>query len=60
MAHYCIVKMVKSINGVELPVIMLDSHDEVWEFDSEADAEQMATILEKNSDSGHTYFVKKV
>lgn len=60
MEHYCIVKMVKSISGVELPVIMLDSHDEVWEFETEKEAEQMATILEKNSDSGHTYWVKKV
>jgi hypothetical protein len=57
---YCIVKMVKSVNGVELPVILLDSHDEVWEFDDEEVAEGMALILEKNSDSGHTYFVKKV
>ena len=57
---YCIVKMVKSINGIELPVILLDSHDEVWEFENEQDAEQMASILEKNSDSGHTYSVKKV
>ena len=32
---YCIVKMVKSVNGVELPVILLDSHDEVWEFVAE-------------------------
>lgn len=57
---YCIVKMVKSVNGIELPVILLDSHDEVWEFENEQDAEQMASILEKNSDSGHTYSVKKV
>lgn len=60
MEHYCIVKLVKSINGRELPVIMLDSNDEVWEFENEMDAEQMAQILEKNSDSGHKYFVKKV
>ena len=57
---YCIVKMVKSVNGVELPVILLDSHDEVWEFDDEEVAKGMALILEKNSDSGNTYFVKKV
>lgn len=57
---YCIVKMVKSVNGVELPVVMLDSQDEVWEFDVHEDAEHIANILEKNSDSGHTYTVKKV
>lgn len=57
---YCIVKMVKSVNGIELPVILLDSHDEVWEFENIEFAEGMALILQKNSDSGHTYFVKKV
>ena len=60
MEHYCIVKMVKSVNGKELPVIMLDSHDEVWEFDDFEDAERIANILEKNSDSGYRYWVKKV
>jgi hypothetical protein len=59
MAH-CIVKMVKNVDGKELPVIMLDSHDEVWEFDTLNDATSMAEILEKNSDSGHSYYVKKV
>lgn len=60
MEHYCIVKMVKSVNGKELPVIMLDSHDEVWEFEVFEEAERIANILEKNSDSGHRYWVKKV
>lgn len=57
---YCIVKMVKSVNGIELPVVMLDSQDEVWEFENVEIAEQMASILEKNSDSGYIYTVKKV
>ena len=57
---YCIVKIVKTIDGKELPVIMLDSQDEVWEFENVEIAEQMASILEKNSDSGYTYTVKKV
>ena len=57
---YCIVKIVKTIDGKELPVIMLDSQDEVWEFEVHEDAERIANILEKNSDSGYTYTVKKV
>ena len=57
---YCIVKMIKSVNGIELPVVMLDSQDEVWEFDVYEDAERIANILVKNSDSGYTYTVKKV
>ena len=57
---YCIVKIVKTVDGKELPVIMLDSQDEVWEFELHEDAERIANILEKNSDSGYTYTVKKV
>ena len=57
---YCIVKIVKTVDGKELPVIMLDSQDEVWEFEIHEDAERIANILEKNSDSGYTYTVKKV
>lgn len=52
--------MIKSVNGIELPVVMLDSQDEVWEFDVYEDAERIANILVKNSDSGYTYTVKKV
>lgn len=57
---YCIIKTVKTIDGKELPVIMLNSHDEVWEFDVYEEAKKIATILEKNSDSGYAYNVKKV
>ena len=57
---YCIVKIVKTVDGKELPVIMLDSQDEVWEFEVHEEAEHIANILEKNSDSGYTYTVKKV
>lgn len=60
MSHYCIIKIVKTVDGKELPVIMLDAFDEVWEFETEIEAENIATILEKNSDSGYTYYVKKV
>ena len=57
---YCIVKMIKNNEGVSLPVILLDSSDEVWEFTSKDEAEKIAEILEKNSDSGYNYFVKKI
>ena len=42
------------------PVIMLDSHGEILEFESKKDAEQMANILNTNSDSGHRYEVNIV
>jgi hypothetical protein len=39
---------------------MLDTHSEVWEFDHETDAKDMAAILEANSYSGSKYEVKTV
>jgi hypothetical protein len=60
MTNFCIIKFVKTVDGKELPVIMLDAYDEVWEFDSFDEANQMAEILTKNSDSGYTYYVRQV
>jgi hypothetical protein len=57
---YCIIKLIKGTNGVELPVVMLDNMGEVWEFDNPDEAIRMSEILTKNSDSGYRYFVKKV
>lgn len=60
MTNFCIIKNVKTVDGKELPVIMLDPYDEVWEFDNFDEANQIAEILTKNSDSGYTYYVRQV
>ncbi len=57
---YCIIKLMKNINGIELPVVLLDMSEEVWEFDNVDEALKVAEILTKNSDSGYRYYVKKV
>jgi len=57
---YCIIKLMKNVNGIELPVVLLDNNDEVWEFDSADEAIKISEILTKNSDSGYRYYVKKV
>ena len=49
-----------NLNGIRVPVIILDSHDEVMEFDTLEKAEEMRCLFEKNSDSGHEYIVKKI
>jgi len=60
MKHYCIIKNVKTVDGKELPVIMLDAYDEVWEFEELDDAAKIAEVLTRNSDSGYTYYVREV
>lgn len=60
---YVIVKHVKTNNGASgkrLPVIILNSDTEVWEFEEEEEAIKMKAIFETNSDSGHKYEVKKL
>ena len=57
---WVIVKLLKNLNGIELPVIILNTQNEIWEFESEEDANKMREIFELNSDSGHKYKVKKI
>lgn len=58
---YVIIKQVKKKKtGKWLPVIILNSDHEVWEFETEKEAEKMKEIFQNNSDSGHIYQVKKV
>jgi hypothetical protein len=57
---YIIIKYVKNEKGIEIPVIMVDSHSEIWEFNSIEEADKIANIMNINSDSGHKYMVKKI
>lgn len=57
---YVIIKHVKTNNNRVLPVIMLDTQGEVWEFDNRDKAQEMSNIFNANTDSGHKYEVKQV
>lgn len=62
---YCIIKNIKIKNESSnipkiLPVILLDSQDEVLEFENFDEAEKFKVLLQKNSDSNHTYLVKEI
>ena len=59
-AMYVIVKQIKTEFKKRLPVILLNSESEIWEFDSIEEAEEMKEIFQTNSDSGHIYEVKKI
>jgi hypothetical protein len=47
-------------NKKRVPVTLLDSQGEIWEFETEGEAEEMKNIFQTNSDSGHVYEVKKI
>lgn len=58
---FVIVKHIKlNKNKKRVPVILLNTESEIWEFDTEKEAEKMRKIFELNSDSGHKYEVKKI
>jgi len=57
---YLIIKEIKSDNGKVLPVVLLDSHADVMEFETQEEADKMAAVLNVNSDSGHNYRVKRI
>ena len=57
---YVIIKHVKTDKTKRLPVIILNSESEIWEFDTIEEAEKMRETFELNSDSGHKYEVRKI
>lgn len=57
---FVIIKHVKNNLGVIVPVILIDCHSEILEFDTLEEAEPMRALFEQNSDSGHKYEVKKI
>jgi hypothetical protein len=57
---FVIIKHIKNLQGVEMPVIILNIHDEILEFETYEEAEITKELFMKNSDSGHRYTVKKL
>ena len=45
---WVIVKMIKNQSGIELPVILVDSHSEIMSFDTEDEALKMKEIFNSN------------
>lgn len=58
---WVIIKKIKQDNNIEIPVIVLNSQDEIWEFKSKDEADYMTDVFNKNSHSGrNTYESKKL
>lgn len=57
---YVIIKHIKTESKKRVPVIILNGESEIWEFETEKEAEKMREIFELNSDSGYKYEVKKI
>jgi len=52
--------MTQQNNNRPLNVVLIDSSNEVLEFNTREEAENWAKILTQNSDSGWEYIVKEI
>jgi hypothetical protein len=57
---YVIVKYIPNIKGIEMPVLIVDTHSEILEFDTQAEADKVKELFQTNTDSGYRYEVKKI
>jgi hypothetical protein len=53
-------KMELNQKGIKVPVVIIDSHGEVMEFEDLSEAEKMRQAFQSNSDSGHEYILKEI
>jgi len=53
-------KMELNQKGVKVPVVIIDTHGEVMEFEDYAEAEKMRLLFQSNSDSAHEYILKEI
>jgi len=59
-ASYMVYKEYINSKGVMLPIMLVNNVSEIMEFNSKAEATEIAQMFESNSDSGWKYKVKKV
>lgn len=61
MEKFVIVKHITNPQtGKKLPIIIIDDQNEIMEFESFEEAQNIQRIFQKNSDSDHTYEIKKI
>jgi hypothetical protein len=47
-------------NGVKVPVVIIDTHGEVLEFEDFSEAEKTRLLFQSNSDCAHEYILKEI
>ena len=57
---YVIFKVLQSKKGKPQHVLLVDTNNEILEFNDKNQAEKIANIFEINSEQGFTYYVKKI
>lgn len=57
---WTIIKYIKNKERRELPIILLDSQEEILEFETEDEAQKQKNLFLINSDSDCRYEIKKI
>jgi len=57
---YCVIKELVLDNGATQNVVLVNNLSEIIEFETYAEAKNLAEIFEKNSDSKLKYTVKEI
>jgi hypothetical protein len=53
-------KMELTEKGVKVPVVIIDTHGEVLDFEDYSEAEKTRLLFQSNSDSAHEYILKEI
>lgn len=57
---YVIVKILQTSKGKPQHVLLVDTNNEILEFNDKSKAEHLANIFEMNSEQGFTYYVREI
>lgn len=57
---FVILKILENQKGKPQHVLLVDTNNEILEFDNKSEAENLANIFEINSEQGFTYYVKEI
>jgi hypothetical protein len=57
---YVIVKVLQTKKGKPQHVLLVDTNNEILEFNDKNQAEKIANIFEINSEQGFTYYVREI
>jgi|MGYP003111278348 hypothetical protein len=57
--HYNIVKEMTDPAGKKSYVLLTDGLSQIWDVETEKEAERISTMLTENSDSGWVYKIRK-
>jgi hypothetical protein len=57
---YIIVKVITKKGGKPQHIFLVDTNNEVLEFNDKNEAEKLAELFESNSEQGWLYYVKKI